>query len=180
MTNDIVAELRALAPWPYDLPVADGISILAGNLDDAGDNLYPNIRVVATTGIERLLRALYPNGMQQKTMLDVACNGGAHSFLGHRLGADFVYGFDVRQHGIDQAMYLKERYEIEPSRLTFACHHVDDLPQEGVFNVAIFSGIFYHLPAPVGVIRNIADRTKEAIYLRNLCISLGESSWNSK
>jgi tRNA (mo5U34)-methyltransferase len=41
-------------------------------------------------------------------VLDCACNCGAFLFWAKELGADECFGFDIRQHWIDQAEFLRE------------------------------------------------------------------------
>ena len=97
-------------------------------------------------------------------MLDCACNCGAYLFWARELGAGRCFGFDVREHWIRQARFLRE-HRAGADGIDFDVMDLYDLPQRGLepFDFTLFNGIFYHLPEPVGGLRVAADLTRELL-----------------
>jgi tRNA (mo5U34)-methyltransferase len=114
---------------------------------------------------ERLLRAVYPNGLDGRSVLDCACNAGGHLFGAVRAGAGSGLGFDAREHWIAQARFLAQH--VPADGLDFEVLDLRDLPSRGLgqFDVCFFNGIFYHLPDPVAGLRIAADHARELLIL---------------
>ena len=115
-----------------------------------------------------LMNLIYPDGMKNKRLLDCACNAGGFCFWSKELGAEFAYGFDVRQHWIEQAEFvLQHRTIASTSNVEFSVCDLYELDQLGldVFDVTIFQGIFYHLPYPIEGLKKATDLTKDLIWL---------------
>ena len=111
---------------------------------------------------------VYPSGLTGKRFLDCACNAGAYCFFARELGADYSFGFDVRQHWIDQAEFVRQHRVVGPvDHIEFRQLDLYDLPRldPGEFDLTYFSGIFYHLPDPVTGLKIAADRTRDVIVL---------------
>ncbi|HSC74617.1 MAG TPA: methyltransferase domain-containing protein [Pseudomonadales bacterium] len=158
-----IEQLQALAPWHFDIPVGNGLRTAHGNaqLDEQPPLSNPQ-------KIGKLLRAIYPEGLQGKSFLDVACNGGGYSLLARDLGAERVFGFDVREHWINQAQFLLENLPGRRDVIRFV--QQDLLEAEKIlgderFDICLFKGIFYHLPDPVSNLKMIANRTDEILIL---------------
>ena len=75
-------------------------------------------------------------------------------------------GFDVRQHWIDQAEFVRTHRDAPSDNMAFKQADLLDMSfLEPRYDVTWFSGIFYHLPDPVTVLKNVADRTEELLML---------------
>jgi SAM-dependent methyltransferase len=114
-----------------------------------------------------LMNSIYPSGLEERSVLDCACNCGAYLFWMKELGAGDCLGFDVREHWINQARFLK-RERTEPSDgISFEVCDLYDLPARdpGEFDISIFKGLFYHLPDPISGLKLVADRTRELLVL---------------
>jgi tRNA (mo5U34)-methyltransferase len=100
-------------------------------------------------------------------VLDCACNCGGYSFWAKEFGASECFGFDVRQHWIDQARFLAENRTLPSDGISFEVCDLYDLPKLELepFDVTIFKGIFYHLPDPITGLKIAADLTKELLIL---------------
>jgi tRNA (mo5U34)-methyltransferase len=84
------------------------------------------------------------------------------------LGADHCFGFDVREHWIEQARFLKRHLGKTEDQVRFEICDLFDVDErlEGErFDVCLFKGIFYHLPDPVAGLKIVADRTDEVLIL---------------
>lgn len=153
-----------LGPWHHDVEVAPGVR----TGEPAPPGTYPQ-ELGAPTLIqpERILSwlvgELYPAGLGGRSVLDCACNAGGYLFAAARLGAGRCFGFDVREHWIEQARFLAEQLPSE--EIEFAALDLAALPSLNLapFDVTLFNGILYHLPDPVAGLRVAADHTKELL-----------------
>lgn len=163
-------EIISLGPWHLDVQVTPVISTAVSR--EAGEGAYhksfgPIQFANPSTFFRGLLKSIYPSGLEGRSVLDCACNCGGWLFWAKELGAGDCFGFDVRQHWIDQAQFL-QRNRTEKSRdMRFEACDLYQLPQRKLkpFDITIFSGIFYHLPDPVTGLKIAADLTSEVLLL---------------
>lgn len=108
------------------------------------------------------LRQLYRQGLEGRTVLDPACNGGDYLFWACEAGAGDCFGSDVREHWIRQARSLQE-HRPHGDRIRFEAMDVYDLPELGLepFDITIFAGVFHRLADPVSGLKIAADLTNE-------------------
>lgn len=108
------------------------------------------------------LRQLYRQGLEGRTVLDPACDGGDHLFWACEAGAGDCFGSDVREHGIRQARVARE-HNPHADRIRFEAVDVYDLPELGLepFDITIFAGLFHRLADPVWGLKIAADLTSE-------------------
>lgn len=164
-------EILRLGPWHHDLRVTGDLRTSAFLEEDPPRAHPPELGNVSFLDPEpsftRLVRRLYPEGLAGKRMLDCACNGGGYLFLASDMGAAGGFGFDVRQHWIDQAHFLAAHREGDYSGLRFQVADLYDLPTLGLepFDLTLFKGIFYHLPDPIRGLKFAADLTREVLIL---------------
>jgi tRNA (mo5U34)-methyltransferase len=176
--TDQVARLRdeiiRLGPWHLDVEVTAEISTRA--FLDAPEGTYSRSGPLDPSRVsfisprnewERLMKCIYPNGLNGKTLLDCACNCGGYSFWAKELGAEGCFGFDVREHWIRQARFLADHRQWSTEGLRFEVLDLYDLPKQGLkpFDIALFKGIFYHLPDPINGIKLVGDLTRELFIL---------------
>lgn len=159
---EIKERLRTLAPWHFAIDLGNGRNTLDGNRAKFGSRIddWP-IGVVDPKELEPLLLNLYPAGLKGKRFLDVACNGGGYSILAKQMGADYVLGFDARDHWVNQASYCSELLGLQG--IEFKVDGAHTFTSEEQFDVTLFKGIFYHLADPVSVLRRLCDVTREVI-----------------
>ena len=159
---DIKEEIVRLGPWHYDIEVTPEVSTRAW-LDAAGGQSEVGF-LTRRKQFKNLLGPLYPNGLEDRSVLDCGCNAGGYLFWSKELGAGECFGFDAREHWIDQARFLAAHRTVGPTdRMRFEACDLYDLPQLGLepFDITIFNGLFYHLPDPVTGLKIAADLTKE-------------------
>jgi|GEM_PF-457109 len=157
-------EIEAMAPWHHDVVLRDGLSTAAQKNTDATGQIIQNFS--SSASFDRSTQNLFPEGMQGRSFLDCACNCGGYSFAAKDRGAGRVYGFDVRDHWINQAKFIQENRDADSSDMRFEVAKLDALAQhDAMYDVTWFSGIFYHLPDPVAGLKLAADRTKELLFL---------------
>jgi tRNA (mo5U34)-methyltransferase len=167
MADALFEQVRSMAPWHMDLALTEDLRTIAGNPPrrEKGTDRVP---VVNPAELQPLLRRMYPDGLGGNRFLDCACNAGGYSLLASDLGADYCFGFDVRDHWIEQARFLKRHFGKSDDQVAFeVCDlsEVDRLLGEQRFDICLFKGIFYHLPDPVAGLKVAADRTDELLIL---------------
>jgi hypothetical protein len=112
--------------------------------------------------IVRPLGQLYQQGLEGRTVLNPACNGGAYLFWAREAGAGDCFGSDAREHWIRQAR-LEQEERAHGNRIRFEAIDVYDLPELDLepFDITIFAGLFCHLADPVSGLKIAADLTNE-------------------
>jgi SAM-dependent methyltransferase len=111
----------------------------------------------------------FRDGFGGKDVLDIGCNAGGTCFVAAEFGARRVVGFDVRQHWVNQATFMHDTKYAHFPGITF---HVADaktaLKDIGVFDIVIFSGLFFHLPDPVHVLLQACEAARETIIVNTM------------
>ena len=165
--NVLRAEIRRLGPWHQDLEIAPGVRTGERGPDEAPDPLGVGHAglVQPVEALELITRDIFPAGLAGRSLLDCACNAGGYVFAARQLGAGRCFGFDVREHWLDQARFLERHLPsdgVEFARLDLLALRERDLAP---FDVTLFFGLFYHLPDPVAGLRIAADLTREVLIL---------------
>lgn len=168
--QELRSEIARLAPWHLDVQVTPTLStaaFLEAQVQHDPKHGHVSFLKEGRESFQRLLSRIYPSGLAGKSMLDCACNGGGYSFWAKELGAERCFGFDVRQHWIDQAQFLLENRQFPSDGIEFKTCDLLELSKLGLepFDVCLFKGIFYHLPDPIGSLKTVADLTREVIIL---------------
>jgi SAM-dependent methyltransferase len=167
-TESLIEAGARLSPWMYEVAVRDGVTTSQFN-ERSGPKSVSDLGVVGFTNPEEqfkaLLLRLFPDGLEGRSVLDCACNAGVLLFWAKELGAGRCFGFDVREHWIQQARFLAEHKLSPGDDISFGVHDLYDVPSLGLepFDVTFFHGILYHLPAPVAGLKVAADLTREAL-----------------
>jgi tRNA (mo5U34)-methyltransferase len=166
VTQELLEQVRALAPWHMSVALTPDLRTVAGNRG-SGHGADHSIPLINPAELRPLLQWLYPKGLAGKRFLDCACNAGGYSLLASDLGA-YSFGFDVRDHWINQARFLKRHFGKSDDQVEFeVCDllDVDERLGSEHFDICLFKGIFYHLPDPVAGLKIVADRTDEVLIL---------------
>ncbi len=167
--SELIAKVKDLAPWHMDISLPEGIR--TGEYHSNPD-IKQEINVIDPNAMRNVFSKLYGSGLQGKRMLDVGCNSGGYCFLAKEMGARFTYGFDPRDHWINQANFIKEVRALKDDEASFAIHDlraIEDLPIEQQFDFTLFKGVFYHLSDPIRAIEVLASRTKDYILIDSAC-----------
>ena len=170
----LLDEMIRLGPWHIEIDVTPTLTTAAavqppGTYADEVSFYSPQ------QGHGRTLEMIWPAGLAGRSVLDCACNNGAYLFWAKEHGAGECFGFDVRQHWIDQADFLlRNRTAYPTDAMRFDVADLYDLPTLGLqqFDVTFFRGILYHLPDPVAGLRIAADLTREILVVNT-------ATWNA-
>lgn len=166
---ELKEEIIRLGPWHHDVQITPEISTSV--FLEAPEGTYDSSRpsfINPRNDFLDTMRKIYPEGLEGRTLLDCACNCGGYCFWAKEIGAGECFGFDAREHWIEQARFLKESRTVGPTDgLRFEVMDLYNLPNLGLepFDVTFFRGIFYHLPDPITALKVAADLTREVLIL---------------
>lgn len=167
--NSIQQQIIDLAPWHLDVAIDDGLTtayaIKSGAIVDP--KIHGHVSFISPReNFRDFVHRIYPEGLGGRSFLDCACNCGGYSFWAKEMGAGRTFGFDVRDHWINQANFLKEARR-ESGEISFETADLYDVGKLGLepFDITLFKGLFYHLPDPVTGLRIAADLTNELLVL---------------
>jgi tRNA (mo5U34)-methyltransferase len=165
-------EIIRLGPWHLDVQVTPELSTRVSL--EAPEGYHASLGEKAPDFLSqrewwiKMMKQIYPEGLEGRTFLDCACNCGAYCFWAKEIGASRCFGFDVREHWIEQARFLTRNRTVAPTEgISFETMDLYDLPNRRLepFDVTLFKGIFYHLPDPITGLKAAADLTKELLIL---------------
>ncbi len=168
MTKDFQTlrdEIAALGPWHHDIEVAPGVRTGAEperwrRDDETGSpSLIDPMRAMA------VLDPIFPNGLEGRSFLDCGCNAGGYVFAAKQRGAGRCFGFDARDHWIDQAKFLSRHLPSDDVAFQTMTLGALAAAQPHAFDITWFSGLFYHLPDPVAGLKAAADLTSDVLVL---------------
>jgi SAM-dependent methyltransferase len=119
-----------------------------------------------------LFGRLYPDGLRGSSVLDCACNNGAYLFAAKEAGAGPCFGFDARDHWIEQARFLAENREGPSDDMHFETCDLYELPARDLerFDLTICTGVLYHLPDPIRALEVIARLTGGVMVLSSAAV----------
>lgn len=169
--DELLQDIEDLAPWHHEVVLREGVSTTASLAKDPTGGLVT--RTKPQKVFYNTTRHIFPVGLEGRSFLDVACNSGGYCFAAKDRGASRTYGFDIREHWINQARFILEHREADSSGMVFERGSVDDLANhDESYDLTWFSGIFYHLPDPVASLKLAAERTNEILFLNTACEAL--------
>jgi tRNA (mo5U34)-methyltransferase len=159
-----------LAPWILQVEITPELStrdLCQASGDGALQGFYDPRPL-----IKAIIARLYPEGLQGRSALDCACNNGSYLFAAKEAGAGRCFGFDVRDHWIDQARFLVEHRRGPSDDMHFETRDLYDLLERDVepCDFTICSGVLYHLPDPIRALQIMAQLTREVMVLTSATV----------
>jgi tRNA (mo5U34)-methyltransferase len=133
--DDLIARVRALAPWFHNLDL-EGVATAPEHF--LGD--YPNLQW-------QLFGHAIPDDLHGRTVLDVGCNAGFFSIKLKQRGADQVVGIDSDPRYLAQAALAAEVHGVDVTFKQLSVYDVARLRQR--FDIVLFMGVLYHLRHPL-------------------------------
>jgi SAM-dependent methyltransferase len=167
--QQICQRIVQLGPWHQDIQLTDTLSTgqifsSTGELTREENNNVSLLKL--RDDFISQIREIYPNGLSGKRFLDCACNAGGYCFWAREMAADLAYGFDIRDHWINQAQFVQAIRTVAPTdRIRFSVCDLYALRERQLpqFDVTLFKGIFYHLPDPITGLQIASDLTKDVL-----------------
>jgi tRNA (mo5U34)-methyltransferase len=101
-------------------------------------------------------RLQFPDGIfKDKNVLDIGCWDGVYSFHAEKMGAKSVVAIDTDEYNLGSKGFdLAKRILISNVRRE-TMDVMDLVPDFGMFDVIIFSGVLYHLEHPCQALSNV-------------------------
>ncbi len=172
--NDLslmISRLRQLQPWRMNIQVTPQLNTGDWKSIEVGSDVNASTEIRNEQGRERekflkLIDTLFPNGLVGKRFLDCGCNAGGCCFWVRERKAEIGYGFDVREHWIKQARFVRNHRTVGPTdRTQFEVFNLYDLPAKDLFpfDIVQFSSLFCHLPDPISGLRVAADLSRDVL-----------------
>ncbi len=174
MSNNelLIQQIRALRPWHQNIRISESLQVM--DAFDEQERLRANNENVsmidASHRFAEKVNLIYPAGLAGKSFLDCACNAGGYCFWAGELGARSVHGFDVREHWIRQAEFVRTNRTYGPvDHLNFRVCDLMELNKQGIepADFTLFKGIFYHLADPILGLKIAADMTREVLWFNS-------------
>jgi tRNA (mo5U34)-methyltransferase len=165
--ESLLQEMEILGPWHMRVSLNDELHTGMTGAQDGAKLQSPSL-LNKEKHFKWIINKAYPDGLKGKTFFDHACNSGGFCFWAKELGADATFGYDVREHWIKQAEFIRKNRTSDTSNMRFEVMDLYDVPKHqdiGSFDITWFSGIFYHLPDPVTGLKIAAEKTKDLIYI---------------
>jgi len=162
MTKEAIeAELRRLAPFHHDVALPCGLRTY---LPEASRQERERTRLQCL--IDHAWPALLDacgGSLRGLRVLDVACNCGGFSVAAANSGADYVLGFDVNDHYLEQAQFIKKALNLRNVEFRKLPLESLDASVQGTFDVTFCFGILYHMENPILGMKKIAAVTDKLI-----------------
>ena len=156
--QEIRNELNRLAPFHHKVELSYNLSTHIPELSR---------RPVEYTRVNNLVKHAFPTlieicggSLQEKRVLDVACNCGGFSVEAAKLNSEYVLGIDVVDHYIEQANFIKRVLSLEQVEFKVMDINSVDESTVGMFDVTFCFGILYHLEDPIPVMKRLSSVTK--------------------
>lgn len=156
-------EVQQLGPWYYKIPIDQ-----TGNKFTTDFNTANSINQVEDPNDFKKVFEKVPTGLKGKTVLDIGCNGGGHSILAHKMGADYVLGFDARKNWIDQANFLRDNmYNLSSDQVDFKVQHINELENlDKKFDIVLMKDVLNFLLDPIHALKMASDLTNDLLILQ--------------
>jgi SAM-dependent methyltransferase len=159
--KELKQEIHRLAPFHHNVELPHGLSTYVPEMSH---------RSLEYTRVSNLVRHAFPallevcgGSLKGRRVLDVACNCGGFSVEAAKLGADYVLGFDVVDHYINQANFIKRALSLE--QVDFKLMNLDkiDVTNVGQFDITFCFGILYHMENPISSMKRLSSITRHVM-----------------
>jgi len=157
------AKLDAMGPWFYRFEFDN-----QAHTDSFADENALEIHASRVKCIFPFLDRYFEGCWHEISCLDIACHEGWFTFQIAQRGARLVKGIDIRPERIERAHFIKEAGAFANTRFEVRDLFELDPSEDGVHDLTLFLGIFYHLEDPVRGFRAVRALT------RNVCIIEGQ------
>jgi tRNA (mo5U34)-methyltransferase len=162
-THSLQRKLDSLGPWFYNFQF-DNEAHTESFADKNALGIHESRAQCIFPFLDRYLEGRW----REISCLDVACHEGWFSFQIAQRGARLVKGIDIQPERIERANFIKEAGTVTNASFEVRNLFALDPARDGVFDLTLFLGIFYHLEDPVRGFRAVRALT------RDLCVIEGQ------
>lgn len=159
----VQAQVEAYAPWFYRYEFSNGV--VTEGLDEYVRQVHEDRAKVIFPHLDRLFTGRW----QDLSCIDIACHEGWYSFQTAERGAN-VLGVDVRPERIEKARWITAVARIPRVRFETRDLFALDPATDGMFDLVLFIGIFYHLEDPMRALRRARSMTRDG----GVCVLEGQ------
>ena len=171
-TNEqIRRRLENLKPWRMSIQINEGINtgefLELSNDRDIQFHDRPNKN---RDKFFKFIDHVFPQGFDNKRFLDCGCNAAAYCFWARERNAENCFGFDIREHWIRQAKFVRFNRTMWPSsRIQLEVLDLYDLAGRDLdpFDLVHFKNLFYHLPDPISGLKIAADLSRDILFFNS-------------
>ncbi|MGQ7848696.1 hypothetical protein ACUNV4_29640 [Granulosicoccus sp. 3-233] len=159
-------KITELGPWHHKVVITPDISTQIGSESESRIGSEGTVVLIDDKQeFVDLLGSIYPDGVSGRSFLEAACNCAAYSNYFMQLGGEKAFGFDAREHWVNQANFLKKHLLDDTEAAQFRVADLEGVKSIGLdnYDIGMFKGIFYHLPDPISSLKTIADLTNEVL-----------------
>ena len=114
------------------------------------------------------IKPAFPSDLQHASILDVGCNAGYFAIRAKQLNAGKVVGIEPHPMYLEQAELCRDALGLDIEYRQMDAHEVGSLNES--FDITIFTGILYHLKAPLLVLESLGRICRDAIVVETECI----------
>jgi tRNA (mo5U34)-methyltransferase len=161
--DQLKERLAALGPWFYRFEFDNRVAT-----ESFADENALRIHESRVQCIFPYLDQTFGGRWPEISCLDVACHEGWFALQIAQRGALAVKGIDIRPDRIERANFIRNAGGIDNAHFEVRDLFTLNPEQDGVYDLTLFLGIFYHLEDPVRAFRSVRALT------RNVCIIEGQ------
>ena len=154
--DQIAARIEELGPWFHNMELAPGL--YTNNSHFLGN--YP-------TQKWQIIGRHIPADLTGKTVLDLGCNAGYHSFEVKRRGAERVLGLDHDPRYLAQARFAAEVLDLNVEFREMGVYDLEQLWGQR-WDYVLFMGVFYHLRHPLLALDLISPLVGQRLIFQSL------------
>jgi 2-polyprenyl-3-methyl-5-hydroxy-6-metoxy-1,4-benzoquinol methylase len=148
------------------LPPRNGFTAHNIRLDN-GEETYPEAGYIMSENgiflaVQRLLRVIYPEGLQGRSIVDIGCLEGGFATEFARLGM-ISTGIEVRDSNFQNCLKVKAGTNLP--NLNFIRDDATNIANYGPFDAVFVCGLLYHLDRPKQFLADVARVCRRVVIL---------------
>jgi SAM-dependent methyltransferase len=131
-----------------------------------GTQTLPSVPLVEDFGtfgaVRRMLRLVFPEGLEGKSIVDLGCLEGGVTTGFARLGMEAT-GIEIRESNLVNCHYVQSKFNFP--NLHFIKDDVNNIDKYGPFDVIYAGGILYHLDRPRAFLEKASAQCRKVIFI---------------
>lgn len=141
--RDEVNRLSNSQPWWHDIELPFGVK----TIDRLASKKTANSEEIKWNRIKNIIR------LENRSVLDVACNDGYYSLMAERSRASKILAIDIDENRVEKAKFIKNIFGLNKVRVKKLSIYELPLNIEEKFEVVFCLGLLHRVPDPYGLIQ---------------------------